>query len=148
MELSESKLLFYKELKKFKNIMLDLVPRCDVNIENSENSRSIPMNRVINMKNSTGVFVELNISRFIQWINGAKTESFDTPFIFRKGCIVYGGNIRVSQCTVDLRFDIPRVYRTNIPMSHVFDGFVSLRITKGGLMNISEKHPKMFPRLL
>lgn len=139
MDLNASKLLFYRRLKKFKNLAKELVTNCEVEIDNSDKFVLTSKQRVLCTKGYNGVFIEVNMPRFVQWINGDRTEPFDTPFVFRKDCIVFSGTISVSPFTVDLRFDVPRVFRTSIPMIHIFDGFLSMRITKGGLMSISEK---------
>jgi len=141
-DMTREQFLFFRQWKQYKNLLQLSAFTCDVIIEDT-NAKDrldwLSKERVIVQQLLKGLTIDVNMVLFIEWFRGEKMESFDVPFIFRNQCIVYDGKISVTRSTVELNFNAPRVFRTSLHMIHTYDGYVSLRVTKEGLMNISEK---------
>ena len=141
-EMTREQFLFFRQWKQYKNLVHLSASTCDVIIEDLNTKDRLDWlskERILVQRPLKGITIEVNMALFMEWFGGEKTKSFDVPFIIRNQCIVYDGTISVTQSTVELNFNVPRVFRTSLHMIHTYDGFVSLRVTKEGLMNISEK---------
>jgi hypothetical protein len=141
-DMSREQFLFFRQWKQYKNLVQLSAFTCDVIIEDS-NAKDrldwLSKERILVQRPLKGLTIDVNMVSFIEWFKGEKAQPFDVPFIIRNQCIVYDGKISVTGSTVELNFNVPRVFRTSLHTIHTYDGFVSLRVTKEGLMNISEK---------